>query len=804
MSFRKNNEVYAGLFLVSAVTLMFEILICRIFSATVWYHFAFMAVSLSMFGMTLGALLVYLFPKVFSIEKTRLHLWLFTQFFAAFLVLSVLLYTTLPIVIEQSIAGAVSLSTIYILFSLPFVSGGIAVCLALTRFPEDVNRIYAADLVGAAVGCPAIVVLLGVVDPVAASLLMGIIASLAGVLFARNHLSSRYELAALTMILVLAGGFAIQNYARSTGHSGLVFRINKNTAIRPEDKFFEYEKWNAFSLIRVHPYTDLPFGWGLSTALPKSFRIEQKWLEIDGAAATVITKWLDDQGKLGYLKYDITNFAHMLRPDSNVMVIGVGGGRDILSALAFAQKSVVGAEINNTILNLLLNHFAEYSGNLGKNPKVTLVNDEARSYLAYSNRKFDIIQASLIDTWAASASGAYVLSENTLYTTDSWRSFLNHLTDRGILTFSRWYGSNDRPDECYRLIELGAQSLRLSGVKEPRKHLLAVCSNNHSVTQDVVTLLVGKQPFSSEDISRFQREAERLRFKVILSPLEASDTVVQNLTLPKRNTQFLSQYPGNIEAPTDDSPFFFLPEKPFSKNVWSGVDRQRNLGVFILDVLLICVTVLTLLCLIVPLTFTSRMIERRVALPLVSYFACVGLAFMLVEIATMQRLSVMLGHPTYGLTVVLFGLLTGTGLGSYVSGLWKSNTPAKRSMIAIILLLVLTALIASLLYWPQMFESAPLGVRIACSVACVLPMGLVMGTAFPLGIRLAESLGQRNLLPWLWGINGATSVFASVAAVMMTMSWGIQNTLLTGIGCYLIALLTLHFISRLKPADYPG
>jgi hypothetical protein len=267
----------------------------------------------------------------------------------------------------------------------------------------------------------------------------------------------------------------------------------------------------------------------------------------------------------------------------------------------------------------------------------------------------------------------------------------------------------------------------------------------------------------------------------------------------------LSSYPVNIQAPSDDSPFFFnmvRPEKIFGKEVWTGTEAGlSNFGVFILDVLFLCVTFLTIACIVLPLFISSKGILKRRALPLVSYFCFVGVGFMLIEMAAMQKLGTFLGHPTYGLTVVLFSLLAGTGTGSYLSGRLKDGDAMIRTRVCICgSILALICFVTILICCPTWFHSAALAARICFSIACVLPMGIVMGLPFPQGMRLADSIGETKLLPWLWGINGASSVLASILAIILSMSLGICATLCIGVGFYMLALIMLFALATKNQA----
>jgi hypothetical protein len=442
------KQTYLGLFMITLATLMYEILLTRIFSVTMWYHFAFMAISVAMFGMTVGAILVYLLPHRFTLERAKYHLTLGSLLFAVSIVLSFLAHLKIPHVKDASIVGQWPLVLTYVVISIPFIFSGICVCLALTKFPGQVSKLYAADLAGAAIGCILLVYVLRITDGPTAVIAVALLAGLGGALFAveeGHHMLLRVAL----VFTILLAFFVVVNTIQIEKQRPLIRLrwVKGKLESRPL-----YEKWNSFSRITVwgNPHKpEAPFGWGISPVYDADRKFKQLHMMIDASAYTPLPAFQGDFDDVDYLRYDVTNLVHYLRPGSKVFVAGSGGGRDILSALAFEQKSVVAVEINEDIIEAVNQRFGDFTGHLDQNPRITFVNDEARTYVARHKDKFDIIQVSLIDTWAATASGAFVLTENSLYTVEAWKIFLEHLNTKGILTFTRWYLKH-RPGEMYR------------------------------------------------------------------------------------------------------------------------------------------------------------------------------------------------------------------------------------------------------------------------------------------------------------------------------------------------------------------
>lgn len=794
--FAATRFTYAGLFMVALATLMYEVLLTRIFSVTMYYHFAFVAISVAMFGMTAGAMLVYLSPGYFTAARARAQISISTLLFAFSSVLSLLVHLMIPAFSGGKIEGFNSIAPTYILVTVPFIFSGISVCLVLTRYASDVSRLYAADLAGAALGCLGTIGALKITDGPTAVIVVSALAAVGATFFAAE--AGRRGLKRLTLACALLLTIA------AAGHTALVWKQAPLLRLfwvkgKPETHPL-YEKWNSFSRVTVIGSPDAPVpvsGWGLSPAFPSGRTDHELFLQIDSSAGTLLTGYHGDVRDLEHLKYDIVNLAHYLKRDADVLVIGSGGGRDILSALAFQQKSVIGVEINENIIRAVTQRFGDFTGHLERDSRVSFVNDEARSYIARQSRAFDIIQISLIDTWAATAAGAFVLSENSLYTVEAWKTFLRHLSPNGLLTVTRWY-FRDRPSEVYRMTSLASAALKQLGSSNPRDHILIARlmkpSPGGERPDGVGTLLVSPTPLSQRDLDAFDEVTRRLGFDVVLSPRKAIDETFAGLASPDGSDQVLGRYPLDISAPTDDRPFFFhmlrfkdVFDSDLRKSWEQGQNRVQLNAVSVLATLLGVVVVLTVSCIGVPLILAGRGAGLKLSWPLLIYFASIGMGFMLVEISQMQRLVVFLGHPTYALSVVLFSLLLSSGAGSYVSR-WADGTDfARYSIMGLCGLLIALALFG--IVTPKVAgafdaSSTPVRVLLASGILCLL--GLFMGMAFPLGMRLATRISG-PLTPWLWGVNGAMSVLASVVAVVIALNFGISSSFWTGFAWYVVA-----------------
>ena len=736
-----------------------------------WYHFAFMAISLAMFGIAAGAVLIEV------IKKREAHATLANAglLFALTSAICFAIQLYIPADPETKLGWTILAFT---LIAIPFVFGGVVVCVALTRFPAYTGKLYAADLAGSAAGCLLTIPILNTIHAPTAVILNAGIAALAAAAFGFSVSGKVRWIAAASCVGLLAVA-GVNQSAKKIDIQWLKGGKNWHDGL--------YEKWNALSRIYVRENSNEPFGWGMSPAYKPPHKIDQLYLNIDSGAATVLTKFNGDLSAIQHLKYDVTALAHYLRRQTSVLVIGVGGGRDILTSLVFGQRHVTGVEINPDILRALTDRFVDYTGDLQSNPAVTLVHDEARSFVARSPEKFGIIQASLIDTWAATSAGAYVLTENGLYTKEAWLTFLNHLTPDGILTMSRWY-YEAQPAETLRLTALATASLMDIGVADPRQHIMVIRKQDNSEMgqYSVATILVSKRPFTDDEIERTAYLSKTMEFLPVLTPRYAERPEFEAVATRGKYEELVRTYPLNIAAPTDDTPFFFhmLRARDLLKAAtYQGMNQLNLKAVRVLGTLLAIVSGLSALAIIAPLALRRR-VRQTHSLRLMIYFAAIGLAFMMVEIGQLERLIVFLGHPIYGLTVVLFVLLLASSAGSLCS-----HRVGNRIWL---LPLVLAAFIFVSPPLTSQFVSASTPVRVFLSALLLVPSGFFMGMAFPLGIKKAQ-YEEGAPTAWYWGINGAFSVISSVLAVVVAVFWGVTMTLLVGLTAYVIALVALQF-----------
>jgi len=766
---------------------MTELSLTRIFSVTMYYHFAFMAISIALFGLSASGVYVFLLQDRWRrISTERLLAWHALAFGVGTLVALAVL-VRMRVGLNYTPSNIARMSAMYMLSALPFFAGGATISIAISRLTAHVNAVYAADLLGAGAGCLLLMPALNNLGGPGAIVASAVLGMLAVLLLGGAQLPRRISATALACI-----GFAL--IAASLG----AFQVS-TTKGHEHDRVL-FSKWNSFSRIGV--YEASSGAWSLSDRYRGPLP-EVRLMDIDSAAATQIIKFSGNLADVSYLKYELTALGYHLfgkpgekpREPFHALVIGTGGGRDLLSALVFGASSVDGVEINPIIVNdVMRGQFRDYSGGVYDRPDVHVTVEDGRSFVRRSPRQYDMIQASLVDTWAATAAGAYALSENSLYTVEAFDDYLNHLSDRGVLSVSRWLFDG------LRLISLAQEAGARRGWNPADR--LAI------VQQDkVATFLLKKTPFTPEETRVLADTAAQLGFAVMYLPGhpvptfgDSRDQYARLLLSPDRHA-FYDAFPLDVAPTTDDRPFFFHTTR--LRNHWSvapilrlfgrEVERPDNPGSWgtggltALLMLLAISSLLILLFILGPLAVTSRGALGPGWLRSLGYFACLGGAFMLIEVALLQRFVLLLGHPVYSLTVTLFSLLLGTGLGSVLSRRAGDSQLRRTAVLACGAVALAAMLWGSVLPWiVQAAIAWPLTLRIALAVALMVPVGMMMGVPLPAGVRLLAKT-QPQLVAWAWGMNGALSVLGATLAVFIAMHWGFSVTLICGAALYAVA-----------------
>lgn len=770
-----SRRVLLGLSLVCAANLLLEVTLTRIFSALMYYHFTFFAIALALLGVGSSGVYVYVRADRFTAATVSADMAKNARRFAAATLAALVYVLANPVVVyiefgespkftNQSLLQLVLLCGFT---ALPFFFAGMVVSLAITHFRNAIDRVYFFDLIGAASAALLVGLGLGEFGGPGLVVVVAVMACLAAWLFEPGRRA----------LAILAGTVGVLWLALHTS----LFHPPSTKMVK-EDRVI-FDGWNTFSHITLEQV-----GAG-------SYDIR-----IDAAARTHVTPKADATSPAW--QADITALAyHFHDPGAeSVLIIGPGGGVDVAHALAAGAKRVTGVDINPLIAKVIMRgKYKHLSDGLYDDPRVAIVVDEGRSFIRRSDQLYDVIQATLVDTWAATASGAFALTENTLYTVEAFTDYYDHLAVDGVLTMSRWWSFASNP-ETIRLVVLAAGALEARGVApaDTRSHIFLAKKGN------LATLLVKPTGFAADETARLEAVCANFGFEVLLAPDVTKDATLTRMLAAGAWSDVVRSYPQNVLPPTDDRPFFFYFVKPGQLFSWSHFSSKKlaNPAVWLLSALAAMLIALTIGFVFLPLVVRrfgdlrggNRHDLTRRLLGL-GYFAAIGFAFMVVEIALIQRLSLFLGHPSYSLIVVLFAILLGTALGARTS---KRFQPwAGRASLGAGLVIAVLALVAAFQLAPLLrgLITIALPWRMAVAATVVFGFGLVMGLMLPLGIAL---VARRDavIVPWAWGINGGTSVIGTVGATVIAINAGFTATFVVGAGLYALAGLVGWWLGK--------
>jgi hypothetical protein len=786
-----------GLFLLTLSTLLLETLDARLLSVLTWYHLSFLAVSLAMLGMAAGAVVVFRRPDRFSADRAPAALARVTLWFACAIPVSHVVNLTVPFlpIATGSVMEVLSIAVSTASLAVPFVLSGVAVTTALTRCGGPIGRLYAWDLAGAAAGCALVVPLLDRTNISSAILAAGAIAALAALAFSR-HAGAPGRSAA-----IVAAGLTVVALANAMlpERSALQIIYPKNRQLWVTNTLNDVTRWNSHSYVLVQrPSVEPSFMWGPGRGADR-FRSRIAWLAIDGEAGTPITEWDGDPAQLEWVSYDVTAVPYAIRRQGDVAIIGVGGGRDILSAVWGDSRSVLGIDVNGIMIDLLRGSHRAFA-RIADRPEVTLIHDDGRARLTRTNRAFDVIQMSLVDTWAATGAGAFTLSENGLYTTEAWAVFLDRLAPGGVLSVSRWFNP-DNASETNRLVGLGVAALLERGVARPADQIVLMVSGR------VATLMVSNAPFTSTDRNRLDALATERAFQIAVAPWQPpSDTLLGRISSSTSRDALAAATANPLydySPPTDGRPYYFNMLRPRALLDWGQLSHYGALGgnlqatLLLLTLMGLCL-LFVLVIIIWPLVMAGRppMAWPEFAMAM-SYFAAIGFGYMLVQIGLLQRFAVYIGHPTYTLAIVLFSMLLCTGAGSFLSARVSVARGRRGTWVPAAIAIALAATAVLLPMTLAATVASNLVVRTLVVVAGAGPVALLLGMCFPIGVRLLEQrTAGGTVTAWAWGVNGAFSVLASIVAVAISMWAGIDVNFWIAAGIYLALVIPLRALAR--------
>ncbi len=776
------------IFLVSLAGLLMEIGYTRVVGFKLFYYFTFMVIGFTMLGLGAGAVFLATSPRLRRVPLPSFLAWSCSvgSIVAVLCYFAVAGIETNTFSMFQLSRNLLPLIAVCGGLFASFLVFGLIISRILGEHPEQSGSLYFADLVGAALACGLAVPLMWAVTP--PGLIMVAAAVLAGAGAVTGGATVRVP---RTLAAVLATCFAL--LACQADRFALpvpdVLKTMNPSRMGGIERLFG--QWSPVFRIDV---LDMPWQ-------DENVRV----IAHDGLIGSTLHRFDGDRTTLDRFETDPRAFPfRLLRPHPQVLIIGAAGGHEILSSIYFQAEHVTAVELNPVTVSLLTDHFADYSGHLPERPDVTLVNAEGRSYLGRQERDFDLIHYVAPDSYTAqnaAASGAFVLSESYLYTAEAIAESMAHLTEGGLLCmqFGEFF-YDTKPNRTTRYLASARDALASMGIDDFQSHVLVATTPSFL---SLSTILVSREPLDADDVARFRDAVAKVEGGVVrYAPgMQAGEDPVSRVILAGDDAEldaWFSGYSYAVDAVHDDSPFFwhFVRFQDAFRFRGSGnLDLEDAIGERVLLTMLAITVGFAALFLLSPFVAIRA---DWVALPYkgltFAYFSAIGLGFMFFEIVLIQRLTLLLGYPTYSLIVTLFSLLAFSGLGSFATGAYAG----RRDVATGVLLSVLLAFAVFCQYALPSVVVATVGlelwVRIVIAIAVLAPAGLCLGAFMPLGLMTVGSMDvDRDLyVAWAWAVNGFASVTGSVLTTILSMSFGFTFVLWLGAAVYIVAVATLR------------
>jgi len=789
-------------FLISLSILSLEILLMRIFSITLWHHYAYMIVGLALLGFGASGSFLTLFQK-----KLKPHFETASFIFIILFAVSIPVSFALSQKIDFNAFHALWQRTEYLdlllfcfVLFFPFFFGALFLGNVFATHGEKISSLYGANLAGSAAGCVLVVGLMYLMPPVhILMLLSALLCASAAVLNVKR-----------TFRMLICAGVLSVTLAFFLWVSPLSMNISEYKKLSwlmdlPDAKRLKrsFSPLGMLDVIESGAIREAP---GMSLAYPGKMP-PQAALVIDADSLSPIIKNPNDAQGPGYLDYCTFALVYHLKREPRVLVVGAGGASALCLALKVhdAQK-VTALELDPDIITLARETMGE--NDIYEDPAVNVLIKEARNYLESAKERFDIIDISLIDSFVASSAGVYALAESYLYTRESFNIMFGRLTPAGLFSVTRWIESPP-PRETLKLFATAVEALEMEGVSDASKHLLMIRKSPRTVT-----LIVKRSAFEAREIALAKKFCNERYFDLVYYPgmarSEANrfskydepffyDACVRVLS-PGRSA-FYEEYPFFVEPASDNRPYFYhtfkwkcIPvlKKYFGEN-WLAF---AEMGYFVLLAVLAIGIILSVILIVLPLLFLGRggtTGARRTSRPAaLLYFFCIGIGFMFLEMSFFQKFILFLGHPIFSISVILAGFLGFSGLGSFFS---KKIFPDERKRILLAVLLIAAVSIVYLVLLGKilallMSESDAL--KIIISWLLIAPLAFFMGFPFLSAVSVLERKAG-HLIPWAWGVNCCASVISPALATLFAISFGFRVVVCCALVVYLIASAAVFF-----------
>ena len=790
------QQHFVGLFLLSLATLLLELSLTRVLSVSLWYHFGFLVISTALLGFGASGVVLSLWTALRESYELNLTIGICALAFSGCVVFTFWCMQRIPMdpfSVALDHRQLLFTPIYFLLAALPFFCAGLAISLLLTRGSSQINRLYAYDLIGAGVGCALVAAVIPRFGGTGSVLIAACVGALSAACFAWGSRRSLVTTGALVAAVLLGASFY--------GERVIPIRVSANKGRRPIKAI--YSAWNTLSLVQV---VEFP---------PEGKDPAARMMFIDaGTAATGISDLRPDVRTALADRPDqveqMSSIAYVQKPNPKILIIGSGAGDQVLAGLQHHADSITAVDINPTINDIVANRMNDFWGNLYHQPEVHLFTDEARSFVRRSQEKYDAIISVHTISNAAVASGALSLAENYVLTREAMEDYLDHLTPEGAIFFTR-------PEyQIPRLVSTAREIFTQRGLGPIDKHVFAFSQIRMEMPGRLsfeAGFLLKKSEFVPAELAEFRKilqgsGPEAPKLAVLYSPDEKpANSLSAQIVSAVQLDDVLRSNDSQLAAATDDKPFFnqhtrwsrirwrtivdlFSQKQPFAARM---ALEDRPVAEVTLLILLVQTILIAGLCILLPLGVMNHkglQIEGRWSW--LVYFAALGLGFIMVEVALLQRFLLFLGQPVYTYAVVLAGLLIFTGIGSNAAG--KFNAASLRKvLLSIVALVPLTAFITPLVFHACL--GFPIAWRMVIALVLIAPLGFGLGMPFPLGLRIAMQRSSA-LGSWAWGVNGFFTVIGTVLALTLGMILGFRMVLLLATACYGCGLVAIAYLLR--------
>ncbi|SEL61494.1 SAM-dependent methyltransferase [Nitrosovibrio tenuis] len=800
--------------LLSACMLAYEVVLTRLFSMVLWHHFAYMIISAAMLGYgasgtALALLKEKIAPHFGAVYLTAAAAMAFLMP-AAFLLAQQVPYNPLELLWDTT--QPAKLLAIYLLMMLPFFCGGLSIGLVWWRFGREAGRIYAYDMLGAGAGSLGVIGVLFLLPPERFLIMLTALALLAAAIavielqMKQRSLMKAFIGLALLVAVVPSGNWL---EVRPSPYKDL------SQTLHVAGAHVVAERSSPLGQITVVENTRIPFRHAPGMSLNSTDEpAPQLAIFVDGDGPSVLTRFDGELAPLDYLDqltsalpYHVLETPHAephvrRHAGPHVLVLGAGAGSDVLQALYRGAGEVDAVELDRNIIDLVKKRFHEFAGDLYIRPDVHVHEAEARGFVNATHKRFDLIQVALLDSFGIASAGLYGLSESYLYTVEALQTYLSRLTPGGVLAITRWLSLP--PRDTLKLFATAAVALEREGIANPAARLVMIRG------WKTVTLLVKNGDFTGPEIDAIKQFSRERSFDVAYYPgMRADEANHYNLLdkpyffegatalLSTQRQSFIDRYKFYIEPATDNRPYFFRFFKWSAAAELFALRKQGGMPLLdwsypLLAATLVQAFIASILLILAPLAVS----RARRSLPpgrMAFYFLAIGLAFMFMEIAFIQKFVLFLAHPLYAIAVVLCAFLVFAAAGSRLAGRWHGNADAGRYLILAVAGIAAFSLLylALLPYLFRFLIHLPDAAKIPISIALIAPLALCMGIPFPTGMARLASTAD-DAIPWAWAINGFASVIGAVLATLLAIHLGFAAVILLAVLIYTAAAAALR------------